>query len=44
MVNYLITGAIGYGVCVLFPIPYLNQAIINGWKKLFNTGTTTTTK
>lgn len=26
---------IGYVVCVLFPIPYLNSSIINLWAKLF---------
>lgn len=28
-----VEAVIGYGVCVLFPLPWLNAAIISGWAR-----------
>lgn len=28
---------VGYCLAVLFPVPWLSQAILNGWKKLIET-------
>lgn len=34
---------IGYAICVLFPIPWLNRFIIDGWAKLLSRSSTTPT-
>lgn len=34
MLSSLVLVAIGYVVAVLFPVPWLSRAILDGWAKL----------
>jgi hypothetical protein len=35
MISMIIYLAIGYAIAVLFPMPFISQAIINGWAKIW---------
>lgn len=34
---------LGYAICVVFPIPWLNRFILDGWAKLLSKQSTTPT-